>query len=115
MRNNDMEEVSYIPNFKKDIEAVDIVAMYVHKHLDKSDPDVDFEVYIVWKSKILGNWKYLISTSLYDGMYYELTYNGETAEWYLDAYKKFENMVIPTEQTEWMKNRGIGVNKDCPC
>ena len=61
-----MEEVSYIPNFKKDIEAVDIVAMYVHEHLDKSDPDVDFEVYIVWKSKILGNWKYLISTSLFD-------------------------------------------------
>ena len=104
----DMEEVTYIPNFNKDIEAVDIVAKYVHEHLDKSDPEPDLEVYIVWKSKILRNWKYLISTSLFDVMYYELTYNGETAEWYLDAYKKFENRVIPTEHTEWMKSRGAG-------
>jgi hypothetical protein len=28
-------------------------------------------------------------------MYYELTYNGDKKEWYLDAYKKFENNVIP--------------------
>ena len=63
---------------------------------------------MVWKAKILGNWKYLISTDLFDGMYYEVTYNGETAEWYLDAYKKFENKVIPTEHTEWMKSRGAG-------
>jgi len=27
-------------------------------------------------------------------MYYELTYNGDKKEWYLDAYKKFENVVI---------------------
>jgi hypothetical protein len=27
-------------------------------------------------------------------MYYELTYNGDKGEWYLDAYKKFENRVI---------------------
>ena len=30
-----------------------------------------------------------------DCKYYELTYNGDTNEWYLDAYKKFENKVIP--------------------
>ena len=27
-------------------------------------------------------------------MYYELTYNGDKEEWYLDAHKKFENRVI---------------------
>ena len=27
-------------------------------------------------------------------MYYEMTYNGDRKEWYLDAYKKFENVVI---------------------
>ena len=93
-------------NFKKEREAIDIVVDYIYEHLDKSDPKPEFEVYIVWKAKILRNWKYLISTSLYDGMYYELTYNGETAEWYLDAYKKFENIVIPTEATGWMKTQG---------
>ena len=78
-----------------DQKAIDIVKDYVEKHLDKSDPKPEFEVYTVWKSKVLQNWKYLLSTTLSDGMYYELTFNGDKNEWYLDAYKKFENVVIP--------------------
>ena len=74
--------------------ACAIVRKYVEEHLDKTDPEAHFDTYIVWKAKILQNWKYLISTSLLDGMYYELTYNGDKREWYLDAYKKFENRVI---------------------
>lgn len=76
--------------------ALQIIADYIseHLHLDKLDGLVAFEVYIVWKAKILQNWKYLISSTLYDGMYYELTFNGDKKEWYLDAYKKFDNRVI---------------------
>ena len=78
-----------------DTEAIMLVEDYAARHLDKGDQDIEFETYIVWKAKILQNWKYLISTTLADGMYYELTYNGDKKEWYLDAYKKFENVVIP--------------------
>ena len=78
-----------------DSHAMDIVFKYILDHFDKSDEIPYFEVYIVWKCKALQNWKYLISSTLLDGMYYELTYNGDTNEWYLDAYKKFENKVIP--------------------
>lgn len=78
-----------------DERAIQLVLNYVTEHLDQSLPEPDFDVYIVWKCKALQNWKYLISTSLYDGMYYELTYNGDKKEWYLDAYKKFQNIVIP--------------------
>ena len=74
--------------------AIDIVMNYIIAHLDKSDNTPDFEVFIVWKCKALQNWKYLLSSTLFDGMYYELTYNGDKKEWYLDAYKKFENKVI---------------------
>ena len=77
-----------------DNKALEIVRNYIWEHLDKSDPDATFEVYAVWKAKVLQNWKYLISSTLHDGMYYELTYNGDKKEWYLDAYKKFENRVI---------------------
>jgi len=78
-----------------DQEAIILVENYIMEHLDKSDPEPEFEVYIVWKCKALQNWKYLISSSLADGMYYEMTYNGDKNEWYLDAYKKFENRCIP--------------------
>lgn len=78
-----------------DNKALEIVRDYIEKHLDKSDPKQEFDVYIVWKAKALQNWKYLISSTLPDGMYYELTYNGDKEEWYLDAYKKFENVVVP--------------------
>ena len=81
-------------NENMDEYAIPLVYWYVRSHLDKSDPVPVFDVYIVWKCKTLQNWKYLISTSLHDGMYYELTYNGDKDEWYLDAYKKFENVCI---------------------
>ncbi len=77
-----------------DERALNIVTEYIAEHLDKSDPTTSFTVFTVWKAKILQNWKYLISSTLPDGMYYELTFNGDEQEWYLDAYKKFENKVI---------------------
>lgn len=77
-----------------DITALKLVEEYIYEHLDKSDEPVEFEVYTVWKCKTLQNWKYLISSTLSDGMYYEMTFNGDKNEWYLDAYKKFENRCI---------------------
>ena len=77
-----------------DNKALEIVRNYILEHLDKSDAMPEFEVYIVWKCKALQNWKYLLASTLFDGMYYEMTYNGDKKEWYLDAYKKFENWVV---------------------
>jgi len=74
--------------------AKQIVRDYIIEHLDKSDELPKFEVYIVWQCKTLQNWKFLLSSTLLDGMYYELTYNGDKSEFYLDAYKKFENKCI---------------------
>lgn len=84
-----------------DNKALEIIEDYILEHLDKSDVVISFEAYIVWKAKILQNWKYLISSTLYDGMYYELTFNGDKKEWYLDAYKKFENRVIKSMGKDW--------------
>jgi hypothetical protein len=70
-----------------------IVADYTNKHLDKTDQKqiTEEDVFIVWLCKILQNNKALLSTTLFDGMYYEITYNGDKKEFYIDAYKKWEN------------------------
>lgn len=76
----------------------ELVKNYAEEHLDKSDIVPKFDVFVVWSCKTLQNSKALLSTTLSDGMYYELTYNGDKKELYLDAYKKFENRCIDVEE-----------------
>ena len=71
-----------------------LVEEYAAEHIDKTDTIPPFDVFVVWNAYILGNIKALISTTLRDGMYYEVTYNKEKNEIYFDAYKKFENRKV---------------------
>lgn len=74
-----------------------IVADYYNSRVDKTEGVTlkTDDVYVVWFSKTLQNWKALLSTTVSDGMYYEVTYNGDKKETYLDAYKKWENKCFP--------------------
>lgn len=76
------------------------VVDYVNNRLDKTDAKCigESDVFIVWMCKALQNNKALASTTLFDGMYYELTYNGDKKELYLDAYKKWQNVRIPVSE-----------------
>ena len=70
------------------------IVEYFNAHCEKTD-QVDItidDVYVVWYSKTLQNHKALLSTNIADGMYYELTFNGDKNELYLDAYKKWQNI-----------------------
>lgn len=73
-----------------------LVVEYYNARRDVTDSiEMQIEnVYIVWFCKTLQNWKALASTVFPDGMYYEITYNGDKGEAYLDAYKKWENVCI---------------------
>ena len=73
------------------------VVDYFNNRKDSTDKNGDItedNVFIVWMCKTLQNHKAMVSTTVSDGMYYELTYNGDEKVWYLDAYKKFENKVV---------------------
>lgn len=73
--------------------AKQLVVDFFNEEVEKTDGfvlTVD-DVYIVWWSKTLQNWKALVSTTVSDGMYYEVTYNGDKQETYIDAYKKWKN------------------------
>lgn len=76
------------------IKAKELVKEYAVAHLDKSDDIPEFNVFMVWYAYELGHNKALLSTTLLDGMYYEVTYNSNKDEIYFDAYKKFENKCI---------------------
>ena len=73
-----------------------VVVDYFNSIVDRTDNMqlTEDNVYIVWFSKTLQNFKALLSTTVSDGMYYEITYNGDKNELYLDAYKKWENKKI---------------------
>lgn len=76
--------------------AKQIVVDYFNSKVDKTDNKTisEDDAYIVWFSKILQNWKALVSTIVSDGLYYEITHNGDKNETYVDVYKKWENFVV---------------------
>lgn len=80
--------------------ARSIVVKYFNDKKEKTDDfKLDYDdTYVVWFSKTLANWKALVSTTVVDGMYYEITHNGNSGETYLDAYKKFENKAYTPDE-----------------
>lgn len=76
--------------------AKELIVEYFNHRVDVTDHKTitKEDVYVVWFCKTLQNWKALLSTTVSDGMYYEVTYNGDKKEAYIDAYKKWENVCV---------------------
>lgn len=73
-----------------------VLEHYNHHFLDVGEELHISEVYVVWFAKTLQNWKALVATEVAnDGVYFEVTYNGDLKETYLDVYSKVSNSVIP--------------------
>lgn len=73
-----------------------VVVDYYNSRVEKTDNKriISDDVFVVWSCKTLQNNKALVSTTVCDGMYYEITYNGDKNETYVDAYKKWENYCV---------------------
>ena len=90
---------------KVDITPQEIALRIVQRHID-SRRDKALIPYnwkyhscsIVWYTKTLQNWKALVTTTLGDARYYEVTYNGELNEAYIDEYLKAINVVVPANE-----------------
>lgn len=83
--------------------AKKLVVEYYNKDVDKAWSDLDRvildeieigDVFVVWFAKILQNWKAIVATTVEDGRIYEVTYNGEKNEYYLDMYEKKDNVKL---------------------
>lgn len=80
--------------------AKQIVVDYFNSHVDITDEKkiTKDNVYVVWFCKTLQNWKALVSTNVSDGMYYEITHNGDKDETYVDVYKKWNNFTVKFQE-----------------
>lgn len=80
--------------------AKQIVVDYFNSHVDVTDRKkiTKDDVYIAWFCKTLQNWKALASTNISDGMYYEITHNGDKDETYVDVYKKWDNFTVKFQE-----------------
>ena len=56
------------------------------------------DVYVVWSCKTLQNNKILMSTTINDGVYVEVTYNGDNKESYFDIYTKARNVLVENQK-----------------
>lgn len=77
--------------------AINAIVDYFNSQIDSTDKNgkiTSDNVFLVWECKVLQNNKALLSTTVSDGMYYEFTWNGDKGEGYLDAYKKWKNVLI---------------------
>lgn len=52
------------------------------------------DVFVVWECKALQNQKVCLATPMRDGLYFEVTLNGDKGEIYLDVYEKIDNQKI---------------------
>lgn len=93
------------------IRAIALLKAYI---IDAKPNVLPFKVKVVWYCKTLQNWKALLITDLNDKRYYEITFDGDKNEAYIDAYEKLENLCVPFEKFPEVKNAPEGANTFYP-
>lgn len=74
------------------VEAKKQVASFLADHHKK--PIEWTDVSVVWQCKTLQNHKAILAAPTPDNLMFEVTYNGDKHEMYIDAYDKIKNVCI---------------------
>lgn len=105
MENSD--KVSSVTNsMDMELRAKFLVTEYYNsrpEHKDSVSKAIDIsDVFVVWFCKTIQNFKMLLGTNEpNDKLYYEVTYNGDKDEFYLDVYNQIEHKVYrPNEMNQ---------------
>ena len=80
--------MSRIDIFKK------LVLNYYHENVAGGRTVTEDDVFVVWSCKTLQNFKAIIAVSFADERLFEVTYNGDKCETYLDVYEKKGKHII---------------------
>ena len=66
-----------------------VLKNYTEHQVPRGNPEITLDdLMLVWFAKTLGNWKCLVATIYADGLYYEVTHNGNAQETYVDIYRR---------------------------
>lgn len=77
--------------------AQELVYQHVKSLLEPTDQHVAFDldaVYVVSYHYVLHNWKAMVSTTLPDGMYYEVTRDLDKKVTYITSYKQWAHTTV---------------------
>jgi hypothetical protein len=67
-----------------------------HQDEEETPPLTIDDLYIVWFSKVLNNWRAQVQSSLVRGLLWMVTYNGPKNEAYIEVYRKINNTKVQT-------------------
>lgn len=70
----------------------------------KNADEYDLSIFQVWGAKVLQNNKAIYSSTLPNAPMYEITYNGDKKETYVDVYYKKTNYKIDKDGTAHAKS-----------
>lgn len=79
------------------LQARTAVMEAANEYLGPDDQISVDDVYIVIFTYILSNWKAMVSTTVPDDRYYEVTHNKDTGETYVHVYHKERQKVVPAD------------------
>jgi len=74
--------------------AKQVLIQYLDEYENGAD-EATYEIFVVWFTKTLQNWKVMMITTLREEMYYEVTHDGNQKVTYVDTYQKVENAIVP--------------------
>lgn len=77
-----------------DEKVSEIVSSWIRKTMYQRDERPVFLLTVVWKVKVLQNWRYLVSSSWPDGSYFLVTYDGDRDIFILDTLERTDHQII---------------------
>lgn len=95
-RSHDIRDRTATDFHDRIIQARMMVLEAVNEYLGPADQIVLDDVYVVTYTYTLSNWKAMVSTTIPDDRYYEVTHRAD-GETYLDVYIKERQKVIPMD------------------
>lgn len=83
--------INFNANTMKDEDAISVVNHYLANTYNIIP--YEYNVFVVWKCKTIQNVKFIVGTN-YNNNFFELTFNGDANELYIDVYNKIDKVTI---------------------